>query len=49
MIAVPIVAVYRLPGEEWLGLLGLILVLGGGWCWWEARTSGGAGRRPFLP
>ena len=25
-----------LPGEEWLGLVGLILVLGGGWCWWES-------------
>ena len=36
MIAVPIVAAYRLPGEEWLGLVGLILVLGGGWCWWES-------------
>ncbi len=35
MIAVPIVAFYRLPGEGWLGLLGLVLVLGGGWCWWE--------------
>ena len=36
VIAVPIVAAYRLPGEEWLGLVGLILVLGGGWCWWES-------------
>jgi hypothetical protein len=35
-IAVPIVAFYRLPGEAWLGLIGLILVLGGGWCWWES-------------
>jgi 4-amino-4-deoxy-L-arabinose transferase-like glycosyltransferase len=36
MIAVPIVAAYRLPGEEWLGLIGLILVVGGGCCWWES-------------
>ncbi|MEN6450284.1 MAG: glycosyltransferase family 39 protein [Thermoguttaceae bacterium] len=36
-IALPIVAAYRLPGEQSLGLYGLILVLGGAWCWWESR------------
>ncbi len=41
MIAVPIVAWTLLPGEEVLGLVGLILVVGGGWCWWET-----ARRRP---
>ena len=35
MIAIPIVAAKYLPGEESLGLLGLLLVLGGGWCWWK--------------
>lgn len=33
MIAIPIVAAIYLPGEELLGLVGLILVLGGSWCW----------------
>ena len=35
MIALPIVALILLPGEELIGLVGLILVIGGGWCWWE--------------
>ena len=35
MIAVPIVTSIYLPGEEVLGLLGLIPLLGGGWCWWQ--------------
>ncbi|MCE5266875.1 MAG: glycosyltransferase family 39 protein [Planctomycetaceae bacterium] len=35
-VAVPIIAVYLLPGEAWIGLVGLILVLGGGLCWWES-------------
>jgi len=34
-IAVPIVAVIFLPGETVLGLVGLIPVIGGGWCWWQ--------------
>lgn len=34
-IAVPIVAAIYLPGEELIGLVGLILVVGGGWCWWK--------------
>ena len=49
MIAVPIVAAYLLPGEEWIGLVGLILVLGGGWCWWETATGVVVGRQPSLP
>ena len=39
MIAVPIVAAKYLPGEEWLGLVGLILVVGGGWCWRETARN----------
>jgi 4-amino-4-deoxy-L-arabinose transferase-like glycosyltransferase len=35
MIAVPIVAAKYLPGEGSLGRLGLLLVLGGAWCWWK--------------
>jgi 4-amino-4-deoxy-L-arabinose transferase-like glycosyltransferase len=35
MIALPIVASIYLPGEGGMGLVGLILVLGGGWCWWK--------------
>ncbi|MEN6458643.1 MAG: glycosyltransferase family 39 protein [Thermoguttaceae bacterium] len=33
-IAVPIATIYVLPGEATLGLVGLILVFGGAWCWW---------------
>jgi 4-amino-4-deoxy-L-arabinose transferase-like glycosyltransferase len=33
MIAVPIVTAIYLPGEAVLGLLGLIPLLGGAWCW----------------
>jgi hypothetical protein len=35
MIAVPILAPKYLPGEGRLGLLGLLLVFGGAWCWWK--------------
>ncbi len=35
MIALPIVAAIFLPGETVLGLVGLIPVIGGGWCWWK--------------
>ena len=28
-----------LPGEEMLGLVGVILVLGGGWCWWKTAQG----------
>jgi 4-amino-4-deoxy-L-arabinose transferase-like glycosyltransferase len=35
MIAAVIVAKIFLPGDESLGCLGLLLVLGGGWCWWK--------------
>ena len=31
--ALPIVAMYLLPGEEWIGAIGLILILGGGLAW----------------
>jgi 4-amino-4-deoxy-L-arabinose transferase-like glycosyltransferase len=36
-VAIPFVARVYLPGEEWLGLIGLILVLGGGLSWYFAR------------
>ena len=35
MIAIPLVAAKYLPGEERLGYLGLILIVGGAWCWWK--------------
>jgi 4-amino-4-deoxy-L-arabinose transferase-like glycosyltransferase len=35
MIALPLVAAKYLPGEASLGLVGLIPLLGGGWCWWK--------------
>ena len=50
MIALPIVTSIYLPGEEVLGLLGLIPLLGGGWCWWQTahgrhqQAAIGAGR-----
>jgi len=34
-IAVPVIAAIYLPGEEWIGSVGVILVLGGGVCWWS--------------
>lgn len=34
-IAIPFVAAKFLPGEELIGLVGLILVAGGAWCWWK--------------
>ena len=34
MIAVPFATYFLLPGEEVLGILGLIPLLGGGLCWW---------------
>ena len=39
MIAIPIVSAVYMPGEAWLGSAGLILVLGGGWCWREAASG----------
>lgn len=39
LIAIPIVASIYLPGEQWIGLVGLILVLGGAWCWREASRG----------
>ena len=36
MIAVPIIAEHYLPGEQMLGLVGLIPLVGGGWCWWSS-------------
>jgi 4-amino-4-deoxy-L-arabinose transferase-like glycosyltransferase len=35
MIAIPIAAAIYLPGEAVLGLVGLIPLLGGAWCWWH--------------
>lgn len=35
VIAIPIAAAKFLPGEGPLGLLGLLLVFGGAWCWWK--------------
>ncbi len=37
LIAIPLVIekLKVLPGEASLGRLGLLLVLGGGWCWWK--------------
>jgi 4-amino-4-deoxy-L-arabinose transferase-like glycosyltransferase len=39
MIAIPIVAAVYLPGEELLGLVGLIPALGGMWCWWKTARN----------
>ena len=38
-IAVPIVSMFFLPGEAVLGLVGLIPVIGGGWCWWQTAHN----------
>lgn len=40
-IAIPLLAakVLHLPGEESLGQLGLLLVLGGAWCWWKSSCK----------
>jgi 4-amino-4-deoxy-L-arabinose transferase-like glycosyltransferase len=35
LVAMPILAGIFLPGEGLLGLVGLTLVAGGGWCWWH--------------
>ena len=35
MIAISLLAPKFLPGEGSLGWLGLLLVLGGAWCWWK--------------
>ena len=43
LIALPIVAYFVLPGEGWLGLIGLLLVAGGGYAYWEGRF--GSARR----
>ncbi len=42
-IAIPIVAAYYLPGEALIGLVGLIPLVGGIWCWRE--TSRGRNRQ----
>jgi 4-amino-4-deoxy-L-arabinose transferase-like glycosyltransferase len=34
-IVIPIVAAIYLPGEEVLGVVGLIPLMGGAWCWWQ--------------
>lgn len=34
MIALPFVAARYLPGEGWLGLVGLVPLIGGAACWW---------------
>jgi 4-amino-4-deoxy-L-arabinose transferase-like glycosyltransferase len=39
IIAVPIVATVYLGGHQWLGLIGLILLLGGAWCWWNTAHN----------
>lgn len=39
VIALPIIARFVLPGEGWLGLLGLILVAGGGYAYWQAEAG----------
>jgi 4-amino-4-deoxy-L-arabinose transferase-like glycosyltransferase len=39
MIAIPLIAAKYLPGEEPLGQLGLLLVLGGAWCWWKTTRG----------
>lgn len=39
MVALPIVAWVYLPGEAVLGLVGLLLILGGGWCWRETARN----------
>ena len=46
MIAVPIVAAKYLPGEAVLGLVGLIPLVGGGWCWW--KTAHGRHRQAAI-
>ncbi len=38
-IAVPIAASRLLPGEEVLGLVGLIPLVGGAWCWRQTRRA----------
>ncbi len=39
LVAMPILAWIFLPGESWLGLVGLILVGGGVMCFWLARRQ----------
>ncbi|MBN2580456.1 MAG: glycosyltransferase family 39 protein [Pirellulales bacterium] len=34
LVAIPIATHFYTPGEEWLGVIGLILIIGGGWSWW---------------
>jgi len=43
IVAIPIVAAYYLPGEALIGLVGLIPLVGGAWCWRE--TSRGRNRQ----
>ncbi len=46
MIAIPIVASIYLPGEEVLGLVGVVPLLGGAWCWW--KNSHGQARQTLI-
>jgi 4-amino-4-deoxy-L-arabinose transferase-like glycosyltransferase len=39
MIALPIVAARYMPGEGILGLVGLVPLLGGAWCWWATARG----------
>ena len=39
LAVIPFVAAKFLPGQEWLGLVGLPLVVGGAWCWREATRG----------
>ncbi len=39
MIALPIVAAILLPGEGWIGLAGVPLIVGGAWCWWFSERA----------
>jgi 4-amino-4-deoxy-L-arabinose transferase-like glycosyltransferase len=39
LIALPIIAHFVLPGEGWLGLIGLILVIGGGYACWQSEAG----------
>jgi hypothetical protein len=38
-IAIPIVAAIYLPGEEVLGVVGVIPLAGGVWCWWKTARQ----------
>ena len=46
MIAIPIVASIYLPGEQILGIVGVIPIAGGAWCWW--KTAHGQHRQTLI-